>query len=376
MDVKETREKIVFGTVSYNIYCNFTNYGSALQTWALNQAIKKSGYHAKLIDYCPDILANKDTLNPFINMWDKDEESRKMCELSLPAIRSNYIKFDQFYNEQFDKTKKKYTSANFESVTDEVDGFVCGSDTIFCTEEFGFDDGYYGNYECMKNGYTVAYAASFGDPNFDEATYPILNERLGNFKALGIRENLMIPYVCANTKVPVQRVLDPTLLLLPEEYAGIVGENVREKKYLLLYSRRYNKEMEDYAIDIAKKNGWEIVEISLRATNVNKGHVMAYDAGVEEFLSLVKHTQFVVTNSFHGMIFSVQFRKEFVVFSRHQCDTKIEELLDIFGISDRLLTKGTKLCKEIDYDEVHSRIEIERKKSLSFLKMELDGIKK
>ena len=69
------------GTVSYNIYCNFTNYGSALQTWALNQAINKLGYHAKLIDYCPDILSDKDPLNPFSNMWDKDEESKRMCRI-------------------------------------------------------------------------------------------------------------------------------------------------------------------------------------------------------------------------------------------------------------------------------------------------------
>ena len=66
-----------FGTISYNIYCNFTNYGSALQTWALHQAVKKLGYTPVLVDYCPDILADKDPLNPFGNMWDKDEESKK-----------------------------------------------------------------------------------------------------------------------------------------------------------------------------------------------------------------------------------------------------------------------------------------------------------
>ena len=87
------------GTVSYNIYCNFTNYGSALQTWALHQAIKKVAgdmIDPVLVDYCPEILADKDPLNPFANMWDKDEESRRMCELTMPAIRENYYKFDRF----------------------------------------------------------------------------------------------------------------------------------------------------------------------------------------------------------------------------------------------------------------------------------------
>ena len=202
------------GIISYNIYGNFTNYGSALQSWALSESIDKLGYHAKLVDYCPDILADKDPLNPFKNMWDKDEESLRMCELTMPAIRINYKKFNRFYNERFDKTRDKYTSDNFNDVIDNecIDGFVCGSDTIFCPDEFGIDDGYYANYVCMK-GKSVAYAASFGDPHFNDETYLILNDRLKNFKAFGLRENLMIPYVAEHTSVPVQKVLDPTLLL-------------------------------------------------------------------------------------------------------------------------------------------------------------------
>ena len=104
------------GTISYNIYCNFTNYGSALQTWALHQAINKLGHTPVLVDYCPDTLSDKDPLNPFKNMWDQDEESRRMCELTMPAIKENYAKFDEFYHTRFTRTKKKYTSKNFNDV--------------------------------------------------------------------------------------------------------------------------------------------------------------------------------------------------------------------------------------------------------------------
>lgn len=360
-----------FGIVSYNIYCNFTNYGSALQSWALSQAIGKLGYHAKLVDYCPDVLADKDPLNPFKNMWDKDDESRRMCELTMPAICVNYEKFNRFYNDRFDKTKGKYTSQNFNDVVNEVDAFVCGSDTIFCPDEFGIDDGYYANYDCMK-GNSVAYAASFGDPHFTEETYQILNARLRNFKAFGLRENLMIPYVKERTNVPVQEVVDPTLLLTSEDYDSIAEDRIVPEKYLLLYARRYNPTMTDYAEKIAKENGWKIVDISLRATNAERGHLMFYEAGVEEFLSLVKHAEYVVTNSFHGMIFSVQYRRPFVVFSREQCDTKIVELLSLFGLSDRMLVNGTESFRDdIDYDAVHANILAARNESIDFLKMEL-----
>lgn len=364
------------GTISYNIYGNFTNYGSALQSWALHQVINKLGkgrWEAILIDYCPNVLADKDPLNPFKNMWDQDEESRRMCELSMPAIKENYKKFDDFYHRRFERTARKYTYENFNYIVrdEEIDGFVCGSDTIFCPDEFGFDDGYYANYDCMR-GQSVAYAASFGDAHFTDENYFILNKRLQNFKAIGLRENLMIPYVKEHIDVPIQKVLDPTLLLTSEEYDAIVSERLEEHPYLLLYSRRYNPAMEAYAEQLAQEKGWKIIEISLRATNAELGHRMFYEAGVEEFLSLVKHSEMIVTNSFHGIIFSVQYRKNFVVFSREQCDTKIRELLELFGLSDRMMISGKEKINLVQYEEVHSKIQMERKSSLTFLYNELN----
>ena len=368
------------GIVSYNIYCNFTNYGSALQSWALCQSIKKIAgniVEPVLVDYCPEILADKDPLNPFANMWDKDEESRKMCELTLPAIQENYYKFDKFYHKRFERTCKKYTAQNFNDIsTDEnITGFVCGSDTIFCIDEFGgFDDGYFANYDCMKKN-SVVYAASFADSHFEQDDYQKLNECLKNFNAIGLRENQMIPYVASHVDVPVQRVIDPTLLLTSNEYDKIADERLENEKYLLLYSRRYNPHMEAYAEKLAAENGWKIVEISLRAKNAEKtNRRMFYEAGVEEFLSLTKYAECVVTNSFHGAIFAVQYSKPFYVFSRELCDTKIKELLALFGLTDHLLVSGAEdkgNLNDINYEVVHSRIAEARKKSLEFLHMEL-----
>ena len=348
-----------FAQISYNIHCNFTNYGSALQSWALSQVIKSLGHKPVLVDYCPDCLKDKDPLNPMKNMWDTDAESRKMCELSLPAIRINYAKFEKFYTEHFNRTHKVYTRENFNDIVDDegIDGFVCGSDTIFCVDEFGLDDGYYANYPVMRNGYSIAYAASFGDSHFNDETYKILNHHLENFKALGIRENWMIPYIKEHSTTPVEKVLDPTLLISKTDLETIaVPHRLEERKYLLLYARRYNKRMFDYAEELALKNGWKIVDISLRATNAYR-HRMFYEAGVEEFLSLVRDAEFIVTNSFHGMIMSVQYRRPFVVFSREQCDIKIDEVLDLMGLSGRKLVSGDEIVVgHINYDVVHNRI--------------------
>ena len=364
------------GIVSYNINGNFTNYGSALQSWALHTVIGRIGYRPVLVDYRPEVLKEANPLDPFKKMWDKDEESRRMCELTMPAIRENYAKVERFYTEMFNRTTKKYTKENFNDVLadEEVDGFVCGSDTIFCVDEFGIDDGYYANYPCMK-GNSIAYAASFGDSHFTDETYKLLNERLQNFKAIGLRENQWVKYVRDHVKVPVEKVLDPTLLLQCEDYDQLAVSPKITVPYLLLYARRYNPKMEQYAINLAKREGLKIMEISLRATNAEKGHEMRYDAGVEEFLGLVRDARYVVTNSFHGMIFAVHYKIPFYVFSREQCDNKIDEVLELFGLAHRKRHTGTETeAERCDFALSHERMKSARMSSLSFLDKELSGI--
>ena len=362
------------GIISYNIYGNFTNYGSALQSWALSKAIEKCGSTSVLVDYCPTIHLDKNILNPLEKMWDQDEESIRNTTLTLPAIEENYYKFEEFFTNRFNRTTTKYNYQNFEEITqEELDGFICGSDTIFCIDESkGFDDGYFANYPIMKN-HSVSYAASFGDTKISEDEFIELNKNLKNFKALGLRENRMVSYVSDHTDVPVQKTIDPTLLLNPDEYAEITSDRMIEEKYLLLYTRRYNAKMQRYAEEMARKNGWKIVEISLRATNAEKGHIMMYKAGVEEFLSLVKNAEYVVTNSFHGLMFSVQFKKQFAIFSRETGDSKIAEALELFGLKDHLLTDyQDNILNVDDYDTVHARIAEARESSMEFLKKELE----
>ena len=98
---------------------------------------------------------------------------------------------------------------------------------------------------------------------------------------------------------------------------------------------------------------------------------MRYDAGIEEFLSLVKHSDFVVTNSYHGLIFAVQYRRPMIVFSRSQAVNKISELLELFGMEKSLFVTGKEIYSDIDYDKVHKDIDVVRRSSLDFLKMEL-----
>ena len=369
-----------FGIVSYNKYANFTNYGSALQSWALNTVINKvgesMGWRAMFVDYCPDILAKLDPLNPFKNMWDQDVEARKRVEFSMPAIRENYEKFMNFYDKRFLHTKEKYTSQNFNTICERenIDGFVCGSDTIFCYKEFGFDDGYFANYDVMREGYSVAYAASFGDTDFDKIDKEVLKSKLCNFRYLALRENQFLDFAREATGVEVEQVIDPTLLLTANDYDTIVAPRQIDETYVLLYSRRFNPIMAAYVDRLSKKLGVKVVDISLCSSNPN-GHIMRYDAGVEEFLSLVKHAECIVTNSYHGMLFSIIYKRPFFLFSREQCDTKNMQVLQMLDLGDRSMITGEELLNNIiDYDEVHKIIGLRREQSLGVLIDELKGL--
>lgn len=239
------------GIVSYNMYGNFTNYGSALQTYALHKAINSidpDNYESIVIDYCPDVLADKDILNPMRNMWDQNPDALERCRKTLPQIHKNYEKFKAFYNSQYTLSSQKYTSSNFnESLLKEgLDGYVCGSDTIFAVPEFGFDDGFYANYPVMQRR-SVAYAASFGDYDVPAEDLPELERRLSNFNAIALRENDKFSIVKSLTSNPLYKVIDPTLLLSSEAYNDLAMEPSYDFPYLLLYSRRGNVAMQDFA---------------------------------------------------------------------------------------------------------------------------------
>jgi len=367
------------GIVSYNLYLNFTNYGSALQSYALFTAISdlSTNFNPVLIDYCPKVLENKNPLNPFENSWDQDKITKQAIFDSKEDIKINYEKYMNFFKSNFEITKNKYDFLNFNNIEKEegIHNFVCGSDTIFCILEFnGFDDGYFANYDVMKNGYSFSYAASFGDATFENNfERQQLKKYLKNFKMIGVREATLVEYL-KNDGYPITRVLDPTLLLDIDKYNKLSTKRLIEGDYLLLYSRRHNDEMIAYAEKIAKKFNLKIVDISLRA-HFYDNHIPFYSAGVEEFLSLVRYSKYVITNSYHGAIFAIKYEKPLAVFSREQCDTKIDNLLSLLECQELLHYKNDDVINLPNYEIINKNIEKEKERSLEFLKTALEGCK-
>lgn len=360
-----------YGIVTYSKYFNFVNYGSMLQCYALQQALNKLGVDNTVIDYRNDALLTKNIDDPLKNMRDRRLISRLGCRLSYPQIRKANKKFNEFWDSHYRKTDKIYTSKDFDEL--DFDGYICGSDTIWDIDESeGFDKGFFADFDCMQGKHNISYSPSLGDRPFEEGDRTELTKRLRNFKHISMRETNNIGIIESCTELPVVKTIDPTLLLDASDYESIVTEPKHNKPYILLYSREYNSEMVKFADKLAKKYKLKVIEISLRIQNCYK-HKMAYNTGVDEFLGLVKNAELVITNSYHGAIFAMQFDREYYVFSRSGCSNKIKVLLQMAGLEDRMLTSSeSPEQNRIDYVDVWERIREHRKGSLRYLSEALD----
>lgn len=345
------------GIITYtSLHCNFTNYGTVLQAWALQKSIKsilsskelsktKSAIGITLVNYCPDSMIRMNPLAPFENMWDLDNDSREQARLTFPSIKANLEKIEKFYDTQFNLTKNVYNGKNFNEIKDieQIDKFIVGSDSIWDIDEFGVDDVFFANKDVMR-GCSIAYAPSFQDSieKFNQVDWlRALSMIRNNFVAVALRDKKATSLIEVETGINYPVVIDPTLILKATDYSEIESTNdsPQNEPYLLYYSRRYNPEAEKNVERIATERGLKIVEISLRAQNASK-HIMRYDAGVEEFLSLIKNATVVITNSFHCMIFAILYHRDFYVYSRQHCYGKIVELLKTLELSDRFIPSG------------------------------------
>lgn len=379
------------GIITYtSLHCNFTNYGTVLQAWALNKSINRILTKEKqrsngnqdviLIDYCPDSMIGKNPLSPFENMWDLDEESRKQAQATLPAIKDNLIKIKDFYKKQFCLSQNTYTSQNFEQIKNRegIDKFVIGSDSIWDIEEFGIDDVFFANIPIMSNN-SIAYAPSFQDSieNFERQDWEDAKKMIrDNFISVALRDHKASKIIEEETNERYPVVADPTLTLEVSDYSEIESKEIQHQSpYILYYSRRYNSDAEKMVKEIANDKNLEIVEISLRAENGNFND-MRYDAGIEEFLSLVKNSEIVITNSFHCMIFAILYHKDFYVYSRQHCYGKIVELLDKLGLSSRFIDNpsGFSYQGDINYLEVDKKLDELRRYSNEYLQKAIEKL--
>lgn len=343
------------------------NYGAALQAFALKKYLEKNGYEPCIIDYR-------------LSSREKKHVKRGIKDYVLSLLLIPYRKQLKMQKNNFDRFRKKYfnltvpcrTLQQLEKIDE--DFIVCGSDQIWNPKLTGgeLERAYFADFQTAAK--KIAYAASIGEKHIrkeDEEKYRVL---LNNFDHISVRENDMIVEIGKYTNKHISQVLDPTMLLGADDYENLSLSRVINKPYLLIYQNSRNNDVYKIAKQVAKDKGLRIYEVGYRKQFPLTGIPIIQDAGPVEFLSLYRYADFIVTNTFHGTVFAIQFKKDFISIPLKGRESRICSLASKLHFENRLINgfddvTVTKLSHTpMDYDSIYQRLDLAKGESVMFLK--------
>ena len=220
----------------------------------------------------------------------------------------------------------------------------------------------------MQDKNKISYAACIGYTKFSEKRQEKFRELLKNFDAISVREVQGTEFTQQFTDKKVYNVLDPTLLLDAKDYQDIITPP-KEQGYVLVYNcLKNNKKMVRDAKKVARDLGLKVIEVSVYYGNFYLDKVKI-SAGIEEFLGYFQNASYVFTNAFHGVCFSLIFKKDFYTYARGTKDSRVTSLLHLMDLDDKFLQNDQELppITSIDYDKVYEHLARERKTSQDFL---------
>lgn len=353
------------------------NYGGVLQFYALQRILKSNNIECDILFFNNDEKVSyyelpagkKILLNVKIAIYGCFDGKSNIIDEN---IRKRKLKIDEFkrqyYSPVINETNISYS---------EYDAIVCGSDQIWnpnwarrrCFLEFVPD-------EINK----VIYAASLGCESMSKEQKAQFEPRIERLQYVSVREQSGKAILDSFIKdKDIKVVLDPTLLLLPEDWNNIVVEP-KEKGYVFTYFLGKYDDKIEYIGEFAKRKGLKIINIPFASGEKNDdvcfGDLQIKDADPGEFIGLIKNAEYIFTDSFHACVFSVLFKKEFYAFQRDnskKMQGRINTLLHNFNLPDRFIEVGTDLdmISSIDYQNNDMIQESLRGNSLDFL---LDSI--
>lgn len=356
-----------------------SNYGSLLQSIATVKTIEGLGHHCEIIDYQrPDEIGLSGVLT---QLRGKTGYSNPLKRLIYIAVRYPIEKFAQ---KRFERMRAKYLSMTKRCVSHEelkqlsADAFMTGSDQVWGPMMNGHYDSAYFLQFVEGNSRKLAYAASFGKTKFTEATIADYKKMLLSYDKIAVRESsavtLLQEWGMSNC---IGQVLDPTLLLGKDEWKRLLLSETDEKKYagkkyILVYQIHNDPKLSDYANRIAKHTGMELLRVNPYYHQRFRGGKFICCPDLSEFLALIDNASCIITDSFHGTCFSINFGKQFIeVLPNNATGTRNQSILELTGLSNRILrdfNDYSLMDKVIDYGKVDEILKQERAKSIQVMK--------
>lgn len=371
-----------------------TNYGGILQAWALQTVLERMGHEVKVINL--DRTPTKVGLfeNIYLNFYcffaflkhGKFYHPSDFNEIRKETFKKYLIK-TQFTQKFIDKYIKSYYVVNYteDIKPTDFDCIVVGSDQIWNRGHGGIISGSVSNayLSFLKSETPVrfSYAASFGKDNWEYSIRESYKSKkaIKKFRAVSVRELSGIELCKKHFNVEAVHHVDPTMLLKKEDY--INGASLRDisssSGTLLVYfidSSSEKNRIVDYIEDKLSLSRF-VVNSKAEDTSVNNLKIEdCIQPPVETWLRGFMDAEFVVTDSFHACVFSIIFHKPFIVVGNVSRGlARFNSLLNKFGLEERLVfslddVKSFDFSCLIDYCKIDCLLEIERSKSMSYLK--------
>lgn len=320
------------------------NFGSALQTYALQETVKAIANEKgepieyEIINFYPEL---QEKLYDVFKPMDRPANIVKnlIALPHAPKLLKKHGKFDQFLKEHLCLTRRYKTVEDLQADPPAADCYISGSDQIWNVRSRDFSPAYYFSF-LPEQSRRVSYAASLGPLKIDWKKHDgkYYKELLEKYAVISVREQGSEDNLKAISNVSCGVNVDPTALLSVDDWRKIQSDaNYRDGQYILLYCLEPSKEQLAMAKAISKKLKLPIV--ILRYNNKNdmfNFFVKKYDAGPEDFLAYLDHAALVLSSSFHGTIFSLIYHKPFYSFHGMQ-DNRISAILKATGMTERSL---------------------------------------
>lgn len=345
-----------------------SNYGAALQMYALQRKICDLGYDAEVIDFiCPYVF---DGYKPFMPNHIFHPRALIVDFINASIKVSRNRRFEVFAKKTM-RFSKPVTRDSLSSISDSYDIYIAGSDQVWNPLITDSESAYFLDFVKDKNK-RRSYAASFGVSAWPTSSSLPIAKLLEGMGSISTREETgrkLIQSISRNT-APITVDLDPVFLIEKEGWFPLIGKKTGSKPYLFVYTvgSAHIDEVYRMASKLAEEKGLDIINLrydrSLRHGEYQIGHVV-YDAGPDDFVSFIANASCVVTDSFHATAFSVIFHKPMYVSMPEKVGSRISNLFSITGIDGRVIGKA---MKEIDWAQVDRQMKDSRKKSIVHLK--------
>ena len=350
------------------------NFGTCLQAYALQQTIKKLGYEPEIIRYYrgEHNVQTESRWNKIFRYSPKTVykyfTQRAMIERKRAAFKMFRAQYMRFSNGAY------YRDSQLDALKNKYDAYVCGSDMIW-SEDFQ-DDWAFLYLSFADKNKSVAYAPSFGKNHLSDSNIERCRPYINGIGSLSCREQAGVDLIKRNFNLDATHVVDPTLLIDSEKWSTAIGTEKRlvEKKYNLAYCFLGTKNgREKIFKQIKTQNNRELIFLS-GADGDYKKYMYQGSTGPFEFVQMYRDAEFVLTDTFHGMLFAIIFRKPFVVLAKEPFGVSADRLkytLASLGLEDRYIQYDAVIDDKfltLDYVPVMEKLNKMQETSIIYLK--------